>query len=70
MRLAGNHLILILFFVIHPLVIYPYDEIGQISFETVDGDTSYQYNGRYNHQSDVTESRFYMDKKGEFRDDK
>ena len=56
-------------FVIHPLVIYPYDEIGQISFETVEGDTSYQYNGRYNHQSDVTESRFYMDKKGEFRDD-
>ena len=56
-------------FVIHPLRIYPYDEIGQISFETVNGDTSYQYNGRYNHQSDVTESRFYMDKKGEFRDD-
>lgn len=56
-------------FVIHPLRIYPYDEIGQVSFETVTGDASYQYNGRYNHQKDVTESRFYQNKLGEYKDD-
>lgn len=56
-------------FVIHPLIIYPYDEIGQVSFETLEGDMSYQYDGRYNHQHDVTASRFYMDKQGEFKDE-
>ena len=55
-------------FVIHPLKIYPYDEIGQVSFEEAVGDTSYQYNGRYNNQVDVTASRFYMNKKGAFED--
>ena len=57
-------------FVIHPLRIYPYDEIGQVSFETLEGDASYQYNGRYNNQKDVTASRFYMEKKGVFKNGK
>lgn len=57
-------------FVIHPLRVYPYDEIGQISFETLEGDASYQYNGRYNNQKDVTASRFYMEKKGVFKNGK
>lgn len=52
--------------VVHNLIIYPGDEMLQIAFETVEGDTSYQYNGRYNHQSDVTASRFYQDKRGVF----
>lgn len=56
-------------FVVHPLRIYPYDEIGQVSFETLEGDASYQYNGRYNNQQDVTASRFYMDKQGEYKDE-
>ena len=56
-------------FVIHPLRIFPYDEIGQISFETLEGDASYQYNGRYNNQKDVTASRFYQNKIGEYKDE-
>lgn len=56
-------------FVVHPLKIYPYDEIGQVSFETLEGDASYQYNGRYNNQQDVTASRFYMGKQGEYKDE-
>lgn len=55
-------------FVVHPLVIYPYDEIAQVSFDTLEGDASYLYNGRYNNQIDVTESRFYQDKRGVFDD--
>lgn len=53
-------------FVVHALRIYPNEEIGQVSFETLEGDTSYLYNGRYNNQIDVTPSRFHMDKKGVF----
>ena len=56
-------------FVIHPLRIFPYDEIGQISFETLEGDASYQYNGRYNNQKAVTASRFYQNKIGEYKDE-
>ena len=52
--------------VTHNLIVYPHDEILQIVFETVEGDTSYQYNGRYNHQEDVTASRFYQEKQGIF----
>ena len=52
--------------VVHNVIIYPGDEICQISFEDAIGDTSYQYNGRYNHQEDVTASRFYETKKGAF----
>lgn len=55
-------------FVIHPTIIYPYMEIGQVSFEEPIGDTSYQYKGRYLGQTDVTASRSFEDKKGTFKD--
>ena len=50
--------------VIHNLIVYPNDEILQVHFTTTKGDLGYQYNGRYNHQSDVTPSRFYQKKQG------
>lgn len=52
--------------VTHPLIIYPGDEICQICFETVEGDTDYLYNGRYQGQINATASRFYENKKGVF----
>ena len=48
------------------LRVYPNDEICQVSFETVYGDTDYLYNGRYQNQVEVTASKFYEDKKGVF----
>ena len=50
--------------VVHNLVIYPGLEIGQVYFETLEGDSSYQYHGRYNHQEGVTASRMYQEKRG------
>lgn len=50
--------------VVHNLIIYPGDEMLQVAFETIEGDRSYQYNGRYNHQKDVTASKFYQNKQG------
>ena len=44
----------------HNLIIYPYDEIGQIYFEPLEGDPSIQYNGRYNNQQGVQASKFYL----------
>jgi dCTP deaminase len=54
--------------VFHNLIVYPNDEVLQIHFTTTKGDLGYQYNGRYNHQEDVTASRFYMPKMGAYRD--
>lgn len=50
--------------VVHPLKIYPGDEICQISFFTPEGETSYLYNGRYQGQNDTVASRFEQGKKG------
>lgn len=41
-----------------PVVIYPNVEICQIYFETVEGETDIQYQGRYQHQKDVEASKF------------
>lgn len=55
-------------FVVHPTIVYPGMEIGQVSFDEAVGDTSYQYKGRYLNQEDVTASRSFMDKQGSFKD--
>ena len=55
-------------FVIHPVIVYPYMEVAQVSFEEPIGDTRYQYRGRYFGQIDVTESRSFEDKKGTFNE--
>lgn len=54
--------------VVHPLKVYYGDEICQISFFDVFGDTSYKYNGRYQNQDEVTASRFDQKKKGAYID--
>lgn len=54
--------------VIHPVVIKPGLEIAQISFDTISGDVSYQYKGRYNKQVGVTASKIEENKKGKFSD--
>ena len=54
--------------VVHPLKVYYMDEICQISFFDTIGDTSYLYNGRYQNQEDVIESRFDQKKKGAYVD--
>ena len=56
--------------VVHPLKIYYGDEICQISFFDIDGDNYYLYNGRYQKQDDVVESRFEEEKKGMFTDER
>lgn len=53
-------------FVIHPIRIYAGLEIAQISYQTVEGDTGYLYNGRYQGQQTVVESRIGQEKKGAF----
>lgn len=55
-------------FVIHPVIVYSFMEIAQISFEEPIGDTGYQYRGRYFGQMDVTESRSFEEKKGTFNE--
>ena len=52
--------------VVHPLKIYFADEICQVAYFTIDGNTDYQYNGRYQGQNDVTESKSEENKKGMF----
>lgn len=54
--------------VIHPLKIYPGDEICQVSFFTPEGETSYLYNGRYQGQNDTVASRFEQEKKGMYNE--
>lgn len=44
-----------------PILIKPGMEICQISFEPADGDASIQYNGKYQNQSGIIESRSYLD---------
>lgn len=39
--------------VTHPVIVYPGMEIGQIYYETVDGDSSMLYNGKYQNQLGV-----------------
>lgn len=50
--------------VVHPVIIYPYQEICQVYFEEVTGDTSIQYHGRYQYQEGATPSRMYLPKFG------
>lgn len=47
--------------VLIPVLVKPGMEICQISFERPDGETNIQYNGKYQHQSGIVESRSYMD---------
>lgn len=39
--------------VTHPVIIYPGMEIGQIYYETIEGDSSILYNGKYQNQQGV-----------------
>jgi len=50
--------------VVHPVRIYPNDELCQVYFETPFGDYSYQYDGRYQNQTRATESRIAQSKRG------
>ena len=46
--------------VAQPIIIYPNVPICQISFFVPAGDTSIQYNGRYQHQTEAQTSKFYL----------
>ena len=46
--------------VIQPIIVYPNIPICQISFMVPAGDTSIQYNGRYQHQTDAETSKFFL----------
>lgn len=46
--------------VIQPIIIYPNIPICQVSFMVPAGDTSIQYNGRYQHQTNAETSKFYL----------
>ena len=52
--------------VAHPTMVHYGSEICQISFHTPEGSTDYKYNGRYQGQSDVVESKSEEKKKGMF----
>lgn len=41
----------------HPVIVYPGMEIGQLYYETIDGDSSMKYNGKYQNQNDVEQAR-------------
>lgn len=45
--------------VIRPLRIYPGTKICTIYFQTIDGNNDMLYNGRYQHQKDVTASKLF-----------
>lgn len=47
--------------VVHPIRIYPNTRICQIYFYEPCGDTSIQYNGKYQYQDSATESRMFKD---------
>lgn len=47
--------------VTHPVIVYPGMQIGQLYYETIDGDSSMMYNGKYQNQSDVQAAK--VDKK-------
>lgn len=46
--------------VIQPIIIYPNIPICQVSFMVPAGDTSIQYNGRYQHQTNAETSKFFL----------
>ena len=46
--------------VIQPVIILPYTQVCQISFQTLDGDIQL-YDGKYNHQYGPTPSRSHLD---------
>ena len=48
--------------VVHPLKIYPHQEICQIYFEKPDGDTNIKYNGKYQNSKGTIGSRSFLDK--------
>ena len=45
---------------VHPVKIYPGQELCQIYFEKPDGDTSITYKGRYQNQDRIVASRMYQ----------
>lgn len=45
---------------VHPVKIYPGQELCQIYFEKPDGDTSITYKGRYQNQDGIVASRMYQ----------
>lgn len=47
--------------VVHPVIVYPYVEIAQISFYTAHGAIEELYNGKYMNQVDPTESKMFKD---------
>lgn len=48
-------------FVIHPVKVYPDQEICQIYYESIEGDQSIVYNGKYQGQSEPIASKLYLD---------
>lgn len=53
--------------VAYPTTIYAGDEIAQIYYNTIEGDPSYKYRGRYYMQDKTTASRIEIEKKGAFK---
>ena len=47
--------------VTHPVIVYPGMEIGQLYYETIEGDISMLYNGKYQNQQEVQAAK--VDKK-------
>lgn len=47
--------------VVHPVILYPGQEICQIYFEKPDGDTGIQYNGKYQNSNTVIGSKSFLD---------
>lgn len=47
--------------VTHPIIVYPGMEIGQLSYETIEGDSSITYDGKYQNQQGVEAAK--VDKK-------
>lgn len=41
----------------HPVIVYPNMEIGQLYYETIDGDSSLMYNGKYQNQKGVQSAK-------------
>lgn len=54
--------------VTHPVIVYPGMEIGQLYYETIDGDTSITYNGKYQNQQDVQAAKVDKEKTICFKD--
>ncbi len=47
--------------VVQPLVVYPFMEIGQISFWKVEGNTAFHYNGKYASDFSAHQSEIYQE---------